>query len=190
MGGGEYRLVFPHDDDTTAVGYGWEFDRTHSLFVTVNNAGRLLIELNEKPPCRCLLPSFVPLHRPHKLDESSDEADEDGGLANAVGRLQLSDESSTPPQQTRDVLPEDPSRRGPSFFRRLEDGSLALYRPNTILQVPVENPYKAFAELDRGPNHPLVRAMSGYTYADWPDVLDNYLWARRADHLRIYLELR
>ncbi|OKL58621.1 hypothetical protein UA08_05996 [Talaromyces atroroseus] len=81
---------------------------------------------------------------------------------------------------------EDPSRRGLSFFQRTADGNLALYRPKTILLVPGGHPYKAFAELDRGPNYPLVTAMSGYTYPAWPNVLDNSLWANRADELRRY----
>ena len=357
MIGGEYRLVFPQDNDPTAVGYGWEFDRTHSLFVTMNMAGRL-IELNERPPYRSILPFFAHLHKPPELDEWWDEENEDEGLANVAKRLHLNDESSSKrpfPQRTWEALPEDPfessnyrhlvyisacvqrnikelhqlfekysdddfvsqlnddgdngvllaatedngvatvkwlqrrgaamdqanhygrtplmeaalwgrletvqyltahvqardangmnalelalnssrnkgervwragsvyrepvdadnqrarveshlkrlsnnvlvhsseaedpSRRGLSFFQRTADGNLALYRPQTILLVPDGQPYKAFAELDRGPNYPLVTAMSGYTFPGWPNVLDNSLWANRADKLRRYLGL-
>src|SRR5258708_21063198 len=68
MIGGEYQLVFPHNDNPAAVGYGWEFDRIHSVFVTVNLAGRL-VELNERPPYRSLLPLFTHLHEQREPDE-------------------------------------------------------------------------------------------------------------------------
>ena len=83
----------------------------------------------------------------------------------------------------------DYSRRGFSFFQRDADGNLVLYRPHSLLQVPNGQSQKAFAELDRGPNYPLVNAMSGYTYSAWPNVLDNVLWAKRANDLREYLGL-
>jgi hypothetical protein len=110
MIGGEYRLVFPQDDDPTATGYGWEFDRTHCLFVTMNMAGRL-IDLNERLPYRSILPVFAHLHESPELDEWSEEENEDEGLASVAERLHLNDESSNSrplPQRTCEALPEDP----------------------------------------------------------------------------------
>lgn len=91
--------------------------------------------------------------------------------------------------QAQQLGSQDPQRRGFSFFVRTPDGNLGLYRPHNLLLIPNGQAQKAFAELDRGPNYPLVNAMSGYTYPNWPDVLDNELWARRANDLRVYLEL-
>ncbi|KAH0837418.1 hypothetical protein FOPE_05186 [Fonsecaea pedrosoi] len=104
MNGGVYRLVFPQDEDPTATDYGWEFDRTHSVFATVNLGGRLM-ELNESPPYRSILPSFAHLHERSELD-SDDES-----LTDAAERLHIHEESSNaqpPPRRRPEALPEDP----------------------------------------------------------------------------------
>lgn len=64
-----------------------------------------------------------------------------------------------------------------------------LHTPQLPLLVPIGQRQKAFAQLDRGPKYPSVNAMSGYSHPRWPNVLENGLWARRADDLRAYLKM-
>ncbi|KAK0955421.1 hypothetical protein LTR91_022862 [Friedmanniomyces endolithicus] len=78
-----------------------------------------------------------------------------------------------------------------AFFNRRADGTLEVYRPQVLLQPPgrQDGLQKAFATLDRGPNYPYVNAMSGYTHAGWPNVLDNSIWTDKAETLRAILDL-
>jgi hypothetical protein len=105
MIGGNYQLVFPQDDDPAAVGYGWEFDRSHSVFVTVNLTGRM-IDLNPRPPYRSLLPQFVQLHEQHSVDELWGEEGDDVKLVNAAERLHLGDETLADRLSTRQISEE------------------------------------------------------------------------------------
>ncbi|KAK5702453.1 hypothetical protein LTR17_022308 [Elasticomyces elasticus] len=78
-----------------------------------------------------------------------------------------------------------------AFFNRGADGTLEVYRPQVLLQPPggQDGLQKAFATLDRGPNYPYVNAMSGYTHAGWPNVLNNEVWTDKAETLRAMLHL-
>jgi len=80
-----------------------------------------------------------------------------------------------------------------AFFDRQADGRLVVHRPRTLLEPPggLSGPQgqKAFATLDRGPNYPPVNAMSGYSQAGWPNVIDNTLWTANAENLRVMLGL-
>ncbi|KAK1081895.1 hypothetical protein LTR48_007275, partial [Friedmanniomyces endolithicus] len=86
-------------------------------------------------------------------------------------------------------IPSTAQRR--AFFNRRADGTLEVYRPQVLLQPPgrQDGLQKAFATLDRGPNYPYVNAMSGYTHAGWPNVLDNSIWTDKAETLRAILDL-
>ncbi|KAK3680942.1 hypothetical protein LTR37_021015 [Vermiconidia calcicola] len=82
-----------------------------------------------------------------------------------------------------------PQRR--AFFGRNSDGKLEVFRPQELLEPP-RGPYKnqkAFATLDRGSTYPFINAMSGYSYPDWPNVLDNRVWTEKAEGLRALLGL-
>ncbi|KAK1048882.1 hypothetical protein LTR74_017423 [Friedmanniomyces endolithicus] len=78
-----------------------------------------------------------------------------------------------------------------AFFDRKTDGTIEVYRPTVLLQPPggQQGLQKAFATLDRGPNYPYVNAMSGYTHAGLPNVLDNTVWTEKAETLRAMLGL-
>lgn len=67
-----------------------------------------------------------------------------------------------------------------TFFDRKQDGSLEILRPRELVAPPVGQLQKAFATLDRGSNYPYVNAMSGFTQAGWPNVLDNKKWTSKA----------
>jgi hypothetical protein len=78
-----------------------------------------------------------------------------------------------------------------TFFERRNDGKVDIYRPQVLLEPPT-GPYgrqKAFATLDRGSCYPYVNAMSGYSHADWPNVLDNTIWTDKAEKMRALLGL-
>ena len=80
--------------------------------------------------------------------------------------------------------------RNPAFFHRTSTGQLHIYRPHTLLPVPFGQAQKAFASLDRGPGHPFVNVMSGYSRSHWPHVLDNSIWGEKAFDLCQSLGLR
>lgn len=78
-----------------------------------------------------------------------------------------------------------------AFFDRQADGRLVVLWPRILLKPP-GGPFgpqlqKAFATLDRGYNYPPVNAMSGYSQAGWPNVIDNKLWTANAENLRTML---
>ncbi|EMC98497.1 hypothetical protein BAUCODRAFT_428189 [Baudoinia panamericana UAMH 10762] len=89
------------------------------------------------------------------------------------------------------VVSSGPALQRRAFFSRNLDGTLELYRPQVLLSPPggQGGQYKAFATLDRGPSYPYINAMSGYTHAGWPNVLDNTVWTDVAEKLRAMLRL-
>lgn len=76
-----------------------------------------------------------------------------------------------------------------TFFYRNTDGTLEIWEARTLLRPPNGSLQKAFATLDRGPSYPFVNAMSGYTQRDWPNVLNNAIWTKRAENLQALLGL-
>lgn len=76
-----------------------------------------------------------------------------------------------------------------TFFYRNTDGTLEIYEPRTLLRPPKGGFQKAFATLNRGPSYPFINAMSGYTQHDWPNVLNNAVWTKRAGNLQALLGL-
>lgn len=53
-----------------------------------------------------------------------------------------------------------------TFFGRKSNGDLEIYRPQQLLELPLESYglQKAFATLNRGSNYSYVNAMSGYSH--------------------------
>ncbi|KAK4900163.1 hypothetical protein LTR49_027511 [Elasticomyces elasticus] len=95
----------------------------------------------------------------------------------------------TSPALQRQTMAATPQRR--AFFSRRPNGNLEIYRPQEFLELP-PGPYslqKAFATLDRGPDYPIVNAMSGFSHPGWPNVLDNQEWTRKAEDLTKFLGL-
>lgn len=95
----------------------------------------------------------------------------------------------TSPVSKRTRTEKEIQRR--TFFERRDDGKIEIYRPQVLLQPPsgTYGHQKAFATLDRGSNYPFVDVMSGYSHHCWPNVLDNTVWTKKAEKMRVLLGL-
>ena len=78
---------------------------------------------------------------------------------------------------------ETPAPQLAGFFKFFPDNIFAYFDATAIYRSPNVGQGKAFGLLDRGPQYQRQCAMSGYSHASWPDVLDNQRWT--AEVLRL-----
>ena len=191
--GRDYHLIFQQADDSVTSGYGWQLDRDRCRFVTTNAEGPVTISKKDYKDGRLLLPQYAAAHQLRSTTKDHEDTD---GLAAALNGLSIETTAAQVPH-------------GPAFFHRMPTGKVAVYRLETSarprkptgecavyrLQTLLEPPAgpkglrKAFATLDRGSNYPCIMAMSGYSHAGWPEVLDNVVWTHKAENLRACLGL-
>ncbi len=82
-------------------------------------------------------------------------------------------EDSHPPPSLTPIIP--------GVFKKTAYNTLQYYVADSAFTIgsSKNDQVKAFARLDRGLNHPIVSAMSGYSHGYRQDVLNNEIWTRK-----------
>ena len=69
------------------------------------------------------------------------------------------------------------------YFGKISPNLLWYYKADTSYDIRPGEETKAFARLDRGPQYPVISAMSGYSQGHRVDVLNNEIWTGKAQDI-------